>query len=430
MSLIPESVCVIGGGVAGLSVAVNLRNHGYRGDIRIYERSPRPGGRLLSRAGLGEDTVLDLGAGRFNVHQHPLVRDLCARLSLELEPFQYDVRYRLVGEGSDLVELRALVKKVSEASLVESNRDSCFATACKKLVGEAAFERLRALSGYDTLGHPSLPIEGGRAILLHHPETECLLHGAMSGWYRIKRGFQSLAQGLEALARDLGISMHYDHSLRICKDHDPAVIRLHFDTSSGETQTNCGRVIFACPPRDVVRILSRQQFLTAKLSSKLVEIPVIKAFFEFDRPWWTHYGLSEACVISDSPARKVYLSDTKSLAWFMCDGASSLESYQRIVTGGVNPTRLLEEHLGCSVPDQVKLINVDYKFWRAAVSFYADATDLSRRFHEISPRILLCSDSFTDSMGWIEGSLMSAQAVSRHITAQEQWNEASLQIAV
>jgi hypothetical protein len=103
----------------------------------------------------------------------------------------------------------------------------------------------------------------------------------------------------------------------------------------------------------------------------------------------------------------------------MCDGASALESYHRLTLPLFSPAHFLELHLGSSLPEDATLLNFDVKFWKSAVSFYPENTDSSTPFLKLSDNVLLCSDACTDLMGWVEGSLVSARAVSDYICGNE-----------
>lgn len=415
---LPKKVCIIGAGISGLSVALNLRESGYQGMISVFEREGRSGGRILSRPGKGGITIFDLGAGRFNKHHHPGVSTLCLKFGLELEPFDYQVNYRASSNGSTLMEkadLRTLVQTIVEHLSASALQGEIFSAACKRIVAEKDFRKLCMISGYDTLNNPRLSVAGGLAILLHHPETQCLLNGKMDNWYRIKNGFQSVIEATVSQAQTCGISIRYGCSLRDITSRDEYGVCIQFDTPDGETSEGCDMLVLASPPRHVVKILTRNESMKAHLPKPFVDIPVTKVFFEFNRPWWNDYGFYDSCVIADSSARKLYLSDTNSVAWFMCDGPSALEVYQDLTAAERSPLNFISQHLGVTIPGDVELVSFDYKFWAEAVSFCPQNDDATPSFHKVAHNIVMCSDTFTDSMGWVEGSLQSARAVSNHI---------------
>ena len=103
-----------------------------------------------------------------------------------------------------------VISQVLEGILREAPRyfgkNKPFYEFCIQNFGEDVLDLLTLQSGYNTLKHPKLPVEGGVGILCHHPETHGLFKGNMDGWFYIANGFQQLSDRMyQQIQKDVDI---------------------------------------------------------------------------------------------------------------------------------------------------------------------------------------------------------------------------------
>ncbi|HEY2417606.1 MAG TPA: hypothetical protein VGH84_06775, partial [Steroidobacteraceae bacterium] len=306
-----------------------------------------------------------------------------------------------------------------------ANRRSGFAEFCNSVVGESAADQLRSACGYDSLLHPHLPIEAGFSILNHHPETESLFNGRATRWLCLRDGLQALAQ---AMMRELGddVDLHMGAELKAIErpTGGDRGYRLRFTSDRGAFRDRADLVILAALPQDAQRIHGWPGRSSDGADATLEGIPLLKGYVQFEKAWWNESFPDSNCVIADTPLRKLYITAGSRTLWFYCDGPSARALNGILETCGGLPTELLERHLGCRLPKGTDADQCRWKFWESGIGFYRNSppSKCQSSFMALAPDLLLCSDIFTDHLGWAEGCLISAQAAVQYLQSTSALN--------
>ena len=415
---ITHRTVIIGAGITGMTAAYQLLRDGYDGEVYIFESNGQCSGRLQSVRVPDSDDVIELGAGRFHIGRHAALNQLRLELGLEVQPFNFPASYGGMANGRSpedgAEEFRRLLGRL-EASLAGS-REARFAEFAATVLGKEGLRRLVALTGYDTLANTALPVAGGMSILKDHPEGQSYVTRETAQWFSIKGGFQSLLTELEQRLADR-VQLHYKTTVEaITALPEPECgYQLSVSSEGVENTICCDAIVVATPPQGAQGIggLARSSRLE---SLKSVEsVPLLKGFCRFRTPWWRNKVGGGRCVINSTPLRKVYLSERGNLLWFYCDGESALRTSRILEFDERAILGLLEDHLGCRVPSDTVLEDFTWKMWRQGISFLRSEKTGTEKFREVSNKVVVCSDIYTEHVGWLEGGLLSAQAGTQYL---------------
>ncbi len=412
---------IIGAGITGLTAAYQLLRDGYDGQVCICESNSHSSGRLKSVPVPNSDDVIELGAGRFHIRRHAAFNQLRLDLGLELQPFNFPSSYGGLTTGSPRQDgtqefLRLLGLLEANPARASEVRFPDFATA---VIGKEGLRRLAALTGYDTLANPALPVAGGMSILKDHPEGQSYVTRETEQWYTIKGGFQRVLAELEQRLLnkvELNYKTTVEYVTALAEPGRGYQLRV---TSEGvEKIIACDAIIVATPLHTARRIggLDRSHCLDGL--ENVENVPLLKGFCRFSTPWWRKRIAGGCCVINSTPLRKVYLSERGNLIFFYCDGESAMRALRIIEFDEGAIKGLLEDHLGCSVPDDAVLESFTWKMWRPGMSFLRSKKTGTDKFRELSKKVVVCSDIYTEHVGWMEGGLLSAQAGTQHLARQ------------
>ena len=421
-----DAISIIGAGVTGIACAQHMRKNGYKGKISIFDKSGSSGGRLISKKSIDGNFVYEMGAGRFHEKQHPQVNALCREFNLAVSPFSYQAVYSQIGSRcSENVNSRQMLEDILELAPLYIGKNKPFHEFCVGNFGEDVLEALTLQSGYNTLKHPKLPVEGGIGILCHHPETHSLFKGNMDGWFYIKDGFQQLPNKLYEQVRG-NVDIQLNTNLHKVEDDHTGGYSLILEKNGQQTRLHADSVIMATPLQDIGKVEGVNNITRSPLCLDMQSVPLVKGFIKFDRAWWNDFGYSNQCVIGDSIIRKLYLSDRHNLAWFYCDGDSAI-TLGKILEAGDNLTAfaLIMDHLGVRATPEIK--EYQWKFWERGISFDAKNNAI-KDFAEIAPNFLVCSDVLTENLGWIEGGLTSGRAAAVHLC--KKWSQHQMEISI
>jgi hypothetical protein len=411
-----RKIVIVGAGITGLTAAHQLLRSGYDGQISICESNSHSSGRLESVRIPNSDDVIELGAGRFHIQRHAALNRLRLELGLEIQPFNFPASYGGMTNQSTYDGTKEFSRLLAplEKNLPDA-QEMKFPDLATSVLGKEGLSRLVALTGYDTLANPSLPVPGGMSILKDHPEGQSYLTGETEQWYSMKGGFQCLLEELEqsligkvelrynTIVKSIAPLMQgYGYELCVCIDGlEKAIV--------------CDAIILATPLHKAFRISGLDRFAGLDGRESVEDIPLIKGFCRFSNPWWRKEVAGGCCVINSTPLRKVYLSDCGNLIWFYCDGESALRTARILRADQSAITGLLEDHLGCGIPSDALLEDFTWKFWRQGISFLKFNTAGEDKFRKLSDDVVVCSDIYTEHVGWIEGGLLSAQAGSAQL---------------
>lgn len=394
-----KNIVIIGAGVSGLFTAYSLLKLNEQLNITVIDKNEYSGGKLLSLLSSNESNVLDLGAGRFNINRHSKLLKLCAELGIELIPFNYKPLQLL---NFDVTELIQNVSIIFNDEIKEAEN---FKSYCDKKFGKQFINNLALLCGYNSLKNVNLSVKNGIKLLKDHPETQLLFSEKYDNWVSLKKGFQTVANSLESEVSKKINWIFKSCVFEINKIEDEFLISYSIDNKIFSLKSDT--IFYNAPPKDVLKITFKGGGKYPLWLNHIQSIPLFKGFIQYEANWWDKYNLKNTCVFSDTFISKLYFPSNNNLVWFYSDGNNALEAFEFTKTES-NITTIIQKHLGVKESLLPQKLNLKFKFWEEGISFF----DLSYNYdglnhYLIDSNFIICSDIFTDFVGWVEGSLIS-----------------------
>jgi hypothetical protein len=412
-------IAIIGGGLGGLAAAETLSNRFPEISISVFEGSHHTGGRIRSKPLKGEAggdlDVVELGAGRHHLRRHRRLQALIDDLGLATYPFHYRIRRRTPGaDGFPIAETFEILNALRSTT----PEGTSFKAAVEDALGGGAFDRLVAMSGYDTLRRDELPFRHGLEIISSHPETESLWVGQTGEWRGVAGGFSRVAEALGARVRERH-PIFLDHRVSRLVYRDGVVAGFEATGPRGEVSVEADRVICATSLYDLLALYPAA-CRSIDYSADIVDVPLAKGYIEFEEAFWSAAeaeGLGE-CVIVPGAFRKVYLSASRPRLFFYCDGASALELKRRL--GSMSLPDLFAEQAGTILPGvdgrQLKVRRSGWRWWDRGISFWSGGVQrVPGPVWAPEPNLYFLSDINTGEVGWMEGALLAAEALGKLI---------------
>jgi oxygen-dependent protoporphyrinogen oxidase len=301
-----RSVAIIGGGIAGLTLAWDLRRRGI--GCTVFEASARPGGKIQTDEMGG--FLVERGPVGITAAD-PSVRGLVEALGLEcrLVTARGARRRGVLADGSTVQQVpqslpgllashllspwekvRALSDLVRRPHPREHPADETLASFGRRHFGEGGATKLLfpSLPGAYALDPVRTSVAAAFPWLCYVEATEgSVLRAAPALLRRADSGLAAFAGGMEELPRALAASLGGDLELstslhRIA--HQGRGYRLHLDRHGAEQELDVGAVVFAIPAPAGARILAGfDTWISAELAS-IPYVPVTLASFGFATP--------------------------------------------------------------------------------------------------------------------------------------------------
>jgi len=395
---------IIGAGISGLYSAYKLQERYPDEPIHIFEKEITIGGRLHSVIA-SNGCVIDLGAARFNLDTHHLVRKLIKLFDIKINAYPYSIESNT--PDNVLKELQLLKKFISSENTLS------FFDLLKMHPNTLFFENVIGSLGYDVLRNTNLSINEGYRILNCHPE---LLHNGMpiNKWQRIQEGFYSLASTLNKKLQQCNIAVNFSHELlSITTKKSQHFLEIYH---AGEIKTfSCKNLILALPIAALRKIKTNHTMINTAQKS-IVTISLFKAFLTFAECWWEEV-LPENIyyMTSTTPLRRIYFNKKQKQIFIYSDSESAERLNNLFMNSGMSRAiQFLLKQLSqiTGIQKILSPIEIHYKFWPDGVSFWnlnKDANILSKKFITGTPNLTLLSDMFSTHSGWVEGALQNVE---------------------
>jgi monoamine oxidase len=465
-------LAVVGGGVAGTSVADQMRRARPDWSIGLFERSNRIGGRLHSVHVDGIDHPIELGGMRFITSQ-PRVSAIVDALRLPTHPFD-------ATGGSERSFLRGFVGRGPgdpdagrgyELGPGERGRSAL------DLLHQAFEEILPGFEGLDHVGYAqrrataryrdrrltdwTIGDARERAV---GPEASRFLVDAFGyetggNYFNVAdfieflysggdpsaeartpdEGMQSIPGGLAARFETAGGKVELGHDLAAIEvDGGATLLRFANGRSVRAARTVLAMPVPALRAVDAPPVSESAAF--RRVLDAVTSFPAMKLYVWFDRAWWrpTVPGIR---ATTDLPVRKVFYFDGEpgsfsTLLAMYTDGldlAPWIERYDGAPAGAPASPAMLDlvrENLAAihpEVPDIPPPVGSALKYWgadpREVAWHFWRAGVVSDEIMAVAPQpepslpIYLANEAFSQQQSWAEGALEAADAVVRQLTA-------------
>lgn len=429
----PDSQCdiaIIGGGVSGLYAADRLHQLLPNHTVRIFERTNAVGGRILSEPLTTLQEHVDLGAGRYNARRHLRLHKLIGELGIPCAPFDYDIAPFQNGLfDSTREKIRELCKELRcffEECTPKDQECWSFWEGASRYLGDIKSAFIIAASGYDSLRNPKLPFKHGMDILLNHPETSSLASDVRDEWLAPMNGFQSVPERLASnLARVCPIEFHCSlRAIQPLPAGSRSDMRLHFESAVGKKIVETKQVIHASSLHDFLQVDGCR--LSAAIARNIVDVPLIKGCVEYEVPWWQSMDIAGRCFTNSSPFRKVYFPRRSPYLLIYADGEAAI-ALRELAQDRDRALKQFESVIRNAIPFDLldgigaQPVGQRWQFWERGISFWDGGLNLfPDDMWSYAPNIHVCSDLFTEHVGWVEGGIVSAEAAVSRVASQLQ----------
>lgn len=423
-------IAIIGGGISGLYAAYRLHGLLPSSAIRIFERTGAVGGRIYSAKLTTHQEHVDLGAGRYNVSRHLNLHRLIEELGIRCVPFDYDIAPFQNGLFESAREqLRTIcgeLRRFFELCTPKEQEIWSFWEGASRCIGNIKADFIATASGYDSLRNPKLCFKHGIDILLNHPETGSLINNVRGEWMAPLGGFQSVPDRLASKITQI-CPVEYQSTLRAI--HPLSIdsvsgVQLHFETADGNNTVGARQVIYASSIHNFLQLDGCS--LSEEISRSIVDVPLMKGYVEYDAPWWQSTDIAGRCFTNSSPFRKIYFPRHLPYLLVYADGNSALDlreltknksealkKFESVVRNAISFNAI-----SGGAPQPLKQV---WKFWEHGISFWDSGLNLfPDDVWSYGPGIHVCSDLFTEHVGWVEGGIVSAEAAVRRVASQMQ----------
>jgi monoamine oxidase len=280
-----RSVAILGAGLAGLSLAYELRKRSY--DVSIFEASDRVGGRTFTNRDLARPHVMDRGAELIGSN-HPLWLHYADTFHLGFSDVK-DYENSPVRLGKDLLsnaEAKILFEQMSDAFDFVSARSKRIVDPFRPwtdpdasvLDQENVHKFVVQQRKWSRLCKKALlqQLESDNGVLAENQSLLGLLSMVRGGgmeryWvdtevYRCKRGAQALSLAFEAALRGLGTLVQFNSSVTAVNATGPQV---KLEINQKTWPNGFDDVVLAIPPSAWIRV---SKWLPDELS-QLVRVP-------------------------------------------------------------------------------------------------------------------------------------------------------------
>ena len=306
-------VIVVGAGLAGLTVAVRLKDMGAK--VSLIEARDRVGGRIFTiRGAFAQEQHAEAGADFIDEGQHEIIR-LVNEQRLTLRPIlkhgfafvrhpgpSRRRRHILSGEEAWGALSQALCPLVAAYRTAGKRWNSPIAG---QLARQSVAQWLEEVMADSTT---RAVVRSLRGFFLADPEELSLLalvdqlagdRSGQAAMYRIKGGNDRLPL---ALAKYLGEDLRLNSVVRaICQDRSS--VRVKVETPNGQEAFIRGRYVVLAVPTTTLRSIHMQPPLPTRQMRAIHSLKygrTTKALLQFDRSFWRRKGRPRACG-TDAP---------------------------------------------------------------------------------------------------------------------------------
>ncbi len=306
-------VIVVGGGLAGLSCAYELRKLGF--EAIVLEGQGRAGGRVQTlREGLDPGLIAEAGGTRIP-DTHKMTLDYVREFGLSLEPFKD-------GDFADVMHLRGKnyvrghgPEPVWPLQLTAEERSLGVAGMAKRHLGELL---MAAKGSGDSANVPAAILQQDRFTLQEYLEKQGLSHDAIElltlgadtsvgmglamlislneqvtkGYFHIRGGNDQLPDALAKQLETIGAIRYGCRVTSVGQNDTGAWAVLE---RGGEQETVRGDYVVSALPFSVARNLFADARLSMEKQRVIRELqywPVDKVFLQMQRQFWKTEGLS------------------------------------------------------------------------------------------------------------------------------------------
>jgi monoamine oxidase len=467
-------LAIIGGGVAGTSVAYELGRARPDWSIALFERTNRIGGRLHSVHIAGLDHPIELGGMRYITSQ-PRVSRLIDELHIPTHPFdpiqagERSLLRGIVGLGADDPDAGRgyqLAPEERGRSALDLARDAFerIVPGFERLDHEGFAER-RATGRYLDRRLVDWSIGEARETVLSREAAsftvEMFGYETGGNYFNAADHIEFLFSGgdpsAEARTPDEGMDqIPRELAARVASaggsielEHDLVSIEIEGDATNlrfaNGRSLGAARTVLAAPLPALRALIPTSPVLQSSTFERVFDavtgFPAMKLYLWFERPWWRP-EVSGIRTSTDLPLRKIFYFDGQpgshsALLAMYADGLDLepwIERYDGAPPGApASPAMLtlLLDLLRAAHPEMSDIpapIGSALKYWgadsREVAWHFWRAGVVSDEILAVAPQpepklpVYLANEAFSRQQSWAEGALEASEAVLRRLTRE------------
>jgi monoamine oxidase len=396
----PYQLIIVGGGLAGLTVAECLAKHKTFSNILILEQYKKMGGRVSTVRNDG--LTYEAGAGRI-FHAHARVGALVKRFGLKTYPIGTE-SYLSTGTPNPFLHLfepiRQVLSKCDQATL-ESN-------TLYALVPD----ELRNIFQYYPYWAEIHDLRADLALPAFAP-THPMGASKPDDFYGIQGGMDQLTEHLSKECAQLGVQLKTQHNVTNIKQRTDSL----FEITGADFTYQARHVVIATSRGDYSRfdVLKHSPLLKQLVMSPLIRIyAVYPPDPDTGRVWFPAHK-----IVTDNPLRYIIpiRQDTGLIMISYTDGDDT--NHWRTLKGQALEDAIQTE-LHKVFPDTIipKPTWIKSYDWPFGCTYWVPTPGNTTTLFEAQnplPNLYICGESVSQHQGWMEGALESADYLTDHL---------------
>jgi glycine/D-amino acid oxidase-like deaminating enzyme len=392
---------IVGGGLAGLTVTLELALRMQRGEsVCLLEREPTVGGRALTYQEHG--LQYEIGAGRI-YKDHARVNELVKRYKLKTFPITSESHYD--AEPNPFLDMMVPILRILEALPPNELGNTTLA----KLIPEP-FSPLFSMYPYTSELHV---LRADKALEAFRKEMGAT---GKEDYYGIAEGIQTLAHRLEHDARNRNAVIKTGYNVTDVKRIRDELFEVTGTSSGIQEVIQAKRIVFATDI-DALRkfaILKGSPFLQQIRSAPLLRIYAVYPPNKDGTVWFT----GKPKRITNGKLRFVIpINPEKGLIMISYTDGHDAEYWRNLEGSELQAT--LAEEVAKEFPEDTipEPTYLKKHFWNSGCAYWTpgdyDVEKASMNAHNPSKNVYVCGESVSLNQAWLEGALESAEKLLR-----------------
>ena len=366
-------VIIVGGGIAGLFCALNLKNH------LLLESNDYLGGRIFTQ----KDPQYECGAGRYN-ETHTLLVQLIKKYNMTPIQLSSD---KLYIDGNNRKDIDKYFNQKMKKVLKNGSQDETFYDHCLKYYSKDEVDELMHIFGYTS-----------EFLNMNAKDSIRVFKKNVGRYYVVKEGFSELVRRM---------SLHVNYK----KEHRVQHIR----EKNGIFEVDgflCKRIIFAIPPDNIKQISYLKPIYPALESIKTNCL--LRIYAIYPNKWFE--GLPTMTM--DSFIRHIIPINAKT-GLIMISYVDGIDAEVYLTKKGElykNILPKIQSELKRVFPDKDIIEPTYFKphLWKIGDHAWKpgyDSDKVAKMIINPANNVYICGEAYSHTQSWMEGGLESAKEV-------------------
>lgn len=403
---------VVGGGLAGLTLAETLAKSKRFSNITILEQYPNMGGRVLTIRSHG--LTYEAGAGRI-FHTHERVNALVKRFHLKTFPISTDsfLPNNTPNPFLHLFEpIRTLLSKCDQESLATHT------------IWDLVPPQMRTIFQYYPYWAEIHDLRADLALNTFRP-AEPMGAKKPGEFYGIVGGMDQITDHLKQNCEKAGVQLKNNHTVTNIQRITESLFEItgRQGTNKSPFTYQASHVVIATTrgSYDTFDVLKKSPLLKQLIMSPLIRIYAVYPPDKTTKKVW----FSNHKFVTDNPLRYIIpINEDSGLIMISYTDGDDTKHWHTLKDQDLTDAIQKELHQlfpEANIPTPTWLKKYDWPFgcsyWRPTPGNYAPTESLFEAQNP-SPNLYICGESVSHHQAWMEGALESAERLANHIKNQ------------